>query len=127
MANEKKFERLLEPGRIGNIISKNRLFKTGTGSTLGDGIGKVTARHKAFYGALARGGVGLIVLESCSFDRPPDAGVSSGGGAFLRLDNDEFIPSLKELNELIHKNNYLTLLQLMMGGASGCFNSYQVC
>ena len=118
MAQKIKFEKLFEPGRIGNIRTKNRLFKTGAGSTLGDGSGKVTARHRAFYGALARGGVGLIVVESCNFDRPPDAGASSGGGAFLRLDNDDFIPSLKELNELIHQHNCPTLLQLMMGGAT---------
>ena len=118
MSGNKRFHKLLEPGQIGNIRTKNRLFKTGAGSTLGDGTGKVTARHKAFYGALARGGVGLIIVEGCSIDRPPDAGLSSGGGAFLRLDSDEFIPSLRELNELIHKNNCPTFLQMMMGGAT---------
>lgn len=118
MTHKAKFEKLLEPGQIGNIRTKNRLFKTGAGSTLGDGTGKVTARHKAFYGALAKGGVGFIIVESCGFDHPPDAGLSSGGGTFLRLDSDEFIPSLRDLNELIHKNNCPTLLQMQMSGAT---------
>lgn len=113
-----KFEKLLEPGRIGNVKTKNRIFKTGAGSTLGDGSGKVSLRHKAFYGALARGGVGLIIVESGSIDRPPEAGIASGGGTFLRFDNDEFIPSMKELVELIHKYNCPTFFQLMMGGAT---------
>ena len=91
------YQSLLEPGQIGNVKTKNRIFKTGAGSTLGDGSGKVTQRHKAFYGALARGGVGLIVVESGSIDRPPEAGLASGGGAHLRFDNDTFIPSFKEL------------------------------
>jgi 2,4-dienoyl-CoA reductase (NADPH2) len=112
------FLRLLEPGQIGNIKTKNRIFKTGAGSTLGDGSGKVTRRHKAFYGALARGGVGLIVVESGSIDRPPDAGISSGAGTFLRFDNDDFIPSLQELVDLIHKYNCPAFFQLMMGGAT---------
>lgn len=112
------FLRLLEPGQIGNIKTKNRIFKTGAGSTLGDGSGKVTRRHKAFYGALARGGVGLIVVESGSIDRPPDAGISSGGGTFLRFDNDDFIPSFKELVDLIHKYDCPAFFQLMMGGAT---------
>jgi 2,4-dienoyl-CoA reductase (NADPH2) len=112
------FEKLLEPGRIGNVKTKNRIFKTGAGSTLGDGSGKVTRRHKAFYGALARGGVGLIVVEAGSIDRPPDAGMSSGSGTFLRFDNDTFIPSFKELVDLIHGYNCPTFLQMMMGGAT---------
>jgi 2,4-dienoyl-CoA reductase (NADPH2) len=113
-----KFERLLEPGRIGNVKTKNRIFKTGAGSTLGDGSGKVTVRHKMFYGALARGGVGLIVVEAGSIDRPPEAGLASGSGTFLRFDNDEFIPSLRELVELIHKYNCPAFFQMMMGGAT---------
>ena len=112
------FKRLLQPGQIGNIKTKNRIFKTGAGSTLGDGSGKVTQRHKAFYGALARGGVGLIVVESGSIDRPPDMGISSGGGTFLRFDNDDFIPSLRELVDLIHQCNCPIFFQLMMGGAT---------
>jgi 2,4-dienoyl-CoA reductase (NADPH2) len=113
-----KFKRLLEPGQIGNIKTKNRIFKTGAGSTLGDGSGNVTRRHKAFYRALARGGVGLIVVESGSIDHPPEAGLSSGGGTFLRFDNDDFIPSFRELVDLIHEYNCPTLFQLMMGGAT---------
>ncbi|MGD9118773.1 MAG: FAD-dependent oxidoreductase [Dehalococcoidia bacterium] len=112
------YQRLLEPGQIGNIKTKNRIFKTGAGSTLGDGSGKVTQRHKTFYGALARGGVGLIVVESGSIDHTPEAGLSSGGGTFLRFDNDDFIPSFRELTDLIHEYNCPTFFQLMMGGAT---------
>ena len=118
MTDKTRFSKLLEPGQIGNVKTKNRIFKTGAGSTLGDGSGKVTVRHKAFYGALARGGVGLIVVESGSIDRPPEAGIASGSGTFLRFDNDEFIPSLNELVELIHKYDCPTFYQLMMGGAT---------
>jgi 2,4-dienoyl-CoA reductase (NADPH2) len=112
------FKKLLEPGQIGNIRTKNRIFKTGAGTTLGDRSGKVTQRHKAFYGALARGGVGLIVVEACNIDRPRDTGLASGAGTVLRFDNDDFIPSLRELADLIHQYNCPTFLQMMMGGAT---------
>jgi 2,4-dienoyl-CoA reductase (NADPH2) len=112
------FEKLLEPGRIGKVVTRNRIFKTGAGSTLGDGSGKVNVRHKAFYGAFARGGAGLIVVEACNIDRPSDAGIAAGSGTVLRFDTDEFIPSLRELVELIHKYNCPTFLQMMMGGAT---------
>ncbi len=118
MGKNRSFEKLLEPGRIGNVTTKNRIFKTGAGSTLGDGSGKVTRRHKAFYGALARGGVGLIVVEAASIDRPRDTGISSGSGTVLRFDNDDFIPSLRELVDLIHGYSCPTFLQMMMGGAT---------
>jgi 2,4-dienoyl-CoA reductase (NADPH2) len=118
MAAKVGFEKLLEPGKIGNVVTKNRIFKTGAGSTLGDGSGKVTTRHKAFYGAIAHGGVGLIVVEAPTIDHPPAAGIASGGGTFLRFDTDEFIPSLRELVDLIHKYNCPTFMQMMMGGAT---------
>jgi 2,4-dienoyl-CoA reductase (NADPH2) len=114
----RKFQRLFEPGRIGNVTTKNRLFKTGAGSTLGDGSGKVTPRHKAFYGALARGGVGLIVVEACNIEHSEDKGMSSGAGTVLRFDSDDFIPSLRELVDLIHKYDCPAFLQMMMGGAT---------
>jgi 2,4-dienoyl-CoA reductase (NADPH2) len=113
-----RFPKLLEPGQIGNVRTKNRLFKTGAGSTLGDGTGKVSARHRAFYGALARGGVGLIIMENCSFFRASEAEISSDDGPFLCLDDDKFIPPLRELNKLIHSYNCPTFLQMMTGGAT---------
>jgi 2,4-dienoyl-CoA reductase (NADPH2) len=112
-----RFHKLLEPGQIGNVKTKNRLFKTAAGSTLGDGTGKVTAKHKAFYGALARGSVGLIMVEHCSIEPEPED-ISTGGGTFLHLYDDKFIPSLKELNALIHKYNCPTFVQLQAGGAT---------
>jgi 2,4-dienoyl-CoA reductase (NADPH2) len=118
MAGRTTFEKLLEPGQIGNVKTKNRMFKTAAGSTCGDATGTVTERHKAFYGALAKGGVGLIVVESCSIEPPLNVKSPSAPGGFLRLDEDKFMPSLKELTELIHKYNCPTFVQMMLGGAT---------
>jgi 2,4-dienoyl-CoA reductase (NADPH2) len=112
-----RFHKLLEPGQIGNVRTKNRMFKTAAGSTLGDGSGLVTRKHMAFYGALARGGVVLIIVEHCSIEHEA-INLSTGGGTFLHLDDDKYIPSLRELNYLIHKYNCPTFVQLQAGGAT---------
>ena len=112
-----RFYKLLEPGQIGNVRTKNRLFKTAAGSTLGDGSGMVTQKHRAYYGALARGGLGLIIVEHCSIE-PEVINISTGGGTFLHLDDDKYIPPLKELNDIIHKYNCPTFVQLQAGGAT---------
>ena len=106
MTTNMKFAKMLEPGMIGKVKTRNRIFKTGAGTTLGDATGRVNDRHRAFYGSLARGGVGLIVLESCNFIRPEVQDVSSGGNTFLRFDDDSYISSLKELTDLIHKYDF---------------------
>jgi 2,4-dienoyl-CoA reductase (NADPH2) len=113
----KRFYKLLEPGQIGNVKIKNRMFKTAAGSTLGDGSGMVTQKHKAFYGALARGGLGLIFVEHCSIE-PEVQNISTGGGTFLHLNEDKYIPSLKGLTDLIHKYNCKAFVQLQAGGAT---------
>ena len=118
MAVKTKFKKLLEPGYIGKVQTKNRMFKTGAGTTLGDVSGKVNDRHRAFYGAIARGGIGLIVVEGCSFIRPPVMDISSGSNTVLRLDEDEFIPPLKELTDLIHQYGCPVFLQTQLGGAT---------
>jgi 2,4-dienoyl-CoA reductase (NADPH2) len=112
-----RFHKLLEPGKIGNIEIKNRMFKTAAGSTLGDGSGMVTQKHRAFYGALARGGLGLIFVEHCSIE-PEVQNISTGGGTFLHLNEDKYIPSLKGLTDLIHSYNCKTFVQLQAGGAT---------
>lgn len=117
MAENSKFHKLLEPGQIGKVKIKNRMFKTGAGSTLGDGSGRVHQRHKAFYGALAKGGLGLIVVEGPSFYHVPGS-QDPPASPFLRLDEDTFIPPLKELTDLIHKYDCQTFLQTMIGGAT---------
>ena len=112
-----RFYKLLEPGQIGNVKMKNRMFKTAAGSTLGDGSGMVTQKHRAFYGALARGGLGLIFVEHCSIE-PEVQNLSTGGGTFLHLNDDKYIPSLKGLTDLIHKYDCRAFVQLQAGGAT---------
>jgi 2,4-dienoyl-CoA reductase (NADPH2) len=118
MADKTRFPLLLEPGQIGAVKTKNRMFKTGANSTLGDRSERLNERYKTFYGALARGGVGLIVVEGGIFDRPETERLSSGGDSFFSAVDDNAIKSIRELTGLIHKYKCPTFLQIMHGGAT---------
>ena len=63
MTTNIKFTKLFEPGMIGKVKTKNRMFKTAAGTTFADSSGKVNNKLREFYKALARGGVGLILFE----------------------------------------------------------------
>ncbi len=113
-----RFEKLLESGRIGNIKTRNRMFKTGANSTLGDNKSSVSERVKAFYEAIARGGIGFIVVEGSVFDDPATEILPPGVGGFLKVAGDKIFLSIRELVGIIHKYDCPALLQVMHGGAT---------
>jgi len=49
-----KFKRLLEPGNIGTTKTRNRIIKTGAGTSFIEKTGYVGETMKGFYGALAK-------------------------------------------------------------------------
>jgi 2,4-dienoyl-CoA reductase (NADPH2) len=104
-------EKILEPGYIGKVKTRNRMVKSAAGMTYADN-GLITERHKFFYGALARGGVGLIIVEGTAFDYP--LGASEQGK--LRIDEDTFIKGWSELVQVIHKHGCPTFLQFEHSG-----------
>ena len=60
-----KFEKLLEPGRIGSVKTRNRIVKTGAGTFMWhEDETHMNGAILAFYESLARGGVGLLIVES---------------------------------------------------------------
>lgn len=69
-----KFEKLLEPRRIGSVTTRNRLIKTGASMCCchTDHV-HMSEKAKAYYGAVARGGVGLLIIESPVVDWPRGA------------------------------------------------------
>ena len=54
---------------------------------------------KAYYESLARGGVGLLIVESPTVDYPRGARWRER----YRIDDDKYIEGLKELVEVIHR------------------------
>ncbi len=113
MSNSSKYEKLLSPGRIGSVTTRNRIIKTGAGMLMWheDDV-HMGEDVLAFYERMAKGGVGLIVVESPTVDYP----MGARWRLRYRIDNDKYIEGLKELVDVIHKHGCPTLMQMNHDG-----------
>ena len=112
MANE-QFKRLLEPIRIGTVQLRNRIMKTGAGTSfIGEG-GHVGDRIIGFYEMLAKGGVGLVTVESTGVEFPTGTHHPS---VQLHLENDSYIPGYRNLTDAVHKHDCPVFIQLFHSG-----------
>jgi 2,4-dienoyl-CoA reductase-like NADH-dependent reductase (Old Yellow Enzyme family) len=107
------YEKLLEPGRIGPVTTRNRIIKAATGMLMWhESETHMRPEMLAFYERLARGGTGLIVVESPTIDYPAGA----RWRLRYRIDDDRFIDGLKELVDVIHKHGCPTFMQMNHDG-----------
>jgi 2,4-dienoyl-CoA reductase (NADPH2) len=110
---EKRFEKLLEPGQIGRVRTKNRIIKTASGTGFIKNDGTVSEAMKNFYETLAKGGAGLIIYEYCTVEFPRGA-FRWESQAFLN--DDKVIPSYGELTKAVHNHGCPIFIQLMHSG-----------
>jgi 2,4-dienoyl-CoA reductase-like NADH-dependent reductase (Old Yellow Enzyme family) len=105
MTSSKRFHKLMEPGYLGSIRTKNHLLKTG--STLGffpwEG-GNVQQKVIDSYEALAKGGVGLVTVGAAPLGVPPGVG--------YKMDDDKYLPSMTRLADSIRKYGCPAFLQM---------------
>lgn len=112
---DNRFLKLLEPASIGKVKLKNRMIKTAQGSsTIEPDTGFAGERAKTYYENLAKGGVGLLIVESCGVEYP--LGVHHPPVQF-RFHDDKLIPSFSELVNVVHKHGCPIFLQLIHSGA----------
>ena len=104
------FEKLLEPGQIGSVKTRNRMIKTGATSLFWhqDEL-HMNKTILAFYEAIARGGIGLLIVEAPTLDYPQGARWAQQ----YRIDDDRYIEGLSELVQVIHKHNCPTFMQMV--------------
>jgi 2,4-dienoyl-CoA reductase (NADPH2) len=107
------FQRLLEPGYIGKVRTRNRIIKTANGTSFIEPTGYVGDRALAYYETMAAGGVGLLITESCGVEYP--LGVQHPPVQF-HLDDDKYIPSYAELVNVIHKQGCPAFIQFQHAG-----------
>jgi 2,4-dienoyl-CoA reductase (NADPH2) len=107
MVSKDKFDHLLEPYHIGKVKTRNRIVKTAAGMSYQTND-YMNEQSKAFYESLARGGVGLLMVESPAIDYP----ISLMFPIQFRLDHDRYIKGYRELAEVIHKQGCPTFLQM---------------
>jgi 2,4-dienoyl-CoA reductase (NADPH2) len=109
----KDFSKLLEPFRIGKVKTRNRIIKTASGTSLwSPGERRVTEKGKAFYEALAKGGAGLIMVESPIVEYPFD----EPGDVRMRIDDDRYIAEVSEIADVIHRHGCPAFVQIYHRG-----------
>lgn len=107
------FAKLLEPGYIGKVKTRNRIYKTGAGMMcFHDDELHMNPITMGFYESLARGGVGLLVVEAPTIDYPMGARWRER----YRMDEDRFIPGMAELVTAIHNYGCPTFMQMEHDG-----------
>lgn len=113
MSRNARFARLLEPGQVGKIKTRNHLIKTANGTSFIEPSGFVGDRALGYYEALAKGGVGLLIVESCGVEFP--LGCQHVEAQF-RLSDDKYIPSYAELAKAVHKQGCPIMVQFQHAG-----------
>ncbi len=112
MIGKARFDKLFEPYHIGRVKTRNRMVKTGAGMGYGDIDGPYAGKRKAFYEALARGGVGLIIVGSTSIEDP----LGNHNPGMLHIGDDRCIPGFSELTQVIHQHGCPTFLAMLHAG-----------
>ncbi len=100
--------KVFESVKIGPLELKNRIISAPVKTGYDQSDGK---RHIAYYSTLAKGGVAMVDLESIS--------VLPNGREHpnqLRLDSDEFVPSIAKIVDTIHSNGSLVCVHLNHAG-----------
>jgi 2,4-dienoyl-CoA reductase-like NADH-dependent reductase (Old Yellow Enzyme family) len=94
MAGARALKKVLEPMQIRGVKFRNRIVKTPQDMNFADfEDGTITQNYIDFYGALARGGVGGIIVEQSLVD---SEGYREGSIAVF---DDRFIPGMTKLAE----------------------------
>jgi 2,4-dienoyl-CoA reductase (NADPH2) len=111
--SDSRFARLMEPGQIGGVKTRNRIIKTGAGTMLwNQDETHMNQVVLGFYEAFAKGGVGLLIVESPTIDYPYGARWPDR----YRIDDDKYVPGLAELVNVIHKHGCPTFMQMNHDG-----------
>ncbi len=117
-----RYERILQPGRIGPITTRNRFLKTANGTSFMEKDQTVGDQMVAWYERLAKGGVGYLVVESSGVEYPlgihhviyhPDG---STEGVQLHFEDDRFIAGFQRLTDAVHKHGCPVAIQLLHSG-----------
>ena len=107
-----KYKHIFTPIKIGSVEIPNRIVMPSMGTNFAEADGSVGQRLINYYAARARGGVGLITVETT-------ATTSIGGrmiGACVTLYDGRFVPALRELTDRVHSHGAKISIQLNHAG-----------
>lgn len=110
------YEHIYSPINIGKVQLQNRIVKTAAQTYLFDsGDRRFGPLAKAFYGAVAKGGVGLIIVETPAMEWP----LAEEGDRRLRVDNDKYLKDIEDLAKTIHAGGAPCFMQFYHRGPWG--------
>lgn len=112
--------RLLEPGRIGPMELRNRIVMPAMDQNTCDD-GAITDLTLAHYEARARGGVGLLILETSAVAWP----VGATSLHQPALSDDRFLPGLTRLAEVAHAHGARIVVQACHHGKTAGVDAMQ--
>ena len=113
---QSQYTHLFSPLNIGKVQLKNRIVKTAAQTYFFEsGEHRFGGIAKAFYGAVARGGAGLIIVETPAMEWP----LAETGDRRLRVDDDKYLKDISELATEIHKGGCPAFMQFYHRGPWG--------
>jgi 2,4-dienoyl-CoA reductase (NADPH2) len=113
---EKRYPHVFSPFRIGKMEMKNHIKYASTETNFNYGDGFVSDKEVAYMEAQARGGAALVTTQGAYTD-PRTEG--KGYVGMMGIWNDDFIPGLRRINDVIHRHDAKSILQLMHCGRVG--------
>ena len=116
LAGEKRYPHIFSPGKLGKIETKNRIKYASTETNFNYGDGYVADKEVAYMEAQARGGAGIVTTQGAYTD---PKGEGKGYVGMMAIWDDEFIPGLKRIADVIRKYDARSVLQLMHCGRVG--------
>lgn len=108
----RSYQHLLSPGRIGTMTLRNRIVLAAMGTNYAAADGHCTERLIAYYEARAKGGTGLLILETSAAFWPSGASMPNT----VSFSDDSFIPGLRELTGRIQQHGARIVAQLNHSG-----------
>lgn len=106
---------LTQKGKIGNVELKNRMVMAPMGDLTANPDGTVSDTTIAYYGARAKGGIGLIITGIVRINNTD----GTAGPNQLSLADDKYIPGFKKLVDEIHKYGAKVFPQIQHSGRQG--------
>ncbi len=110
------YPHLFSPASIGKVRLKNRIVKTAAQTYFFEsGERRFGGIAKAFYGAVARGGPGLVICETPAMEAP----YKETDDRRYRVDDDRFLPDIEALAAEVHRYDVPLFLQFYHRGPWG--------
>ena len=109
-----KFPNMFSPIQIGNVTVPNRFVVPPMGNNFANTDGTLSERSKAYYQERAKGGFGLITIESTVVYKE-----AKGGPRKPCLFSDDTVESFKEVADACHEYGAKVSIQLQHAGPEG--------